>query len=77
MKLFSLWLAQTAHKTLREALISVNDDAIKDVLTLREKTFYAGAAKGKTAEEIALLMGLSERTVNFHIGNSIKKTFCR
>ncbi|MEX0632878.1 hypothetical protein M8494_15605 [Serratia ureilytica] len=26
---FFLWLAQTAHKTLREALISVNDDAIK------------------------------------------------
>ena len=44
---FFLWLAQTAHKTLREALISVNDDAIKDVLTLREKTSYAGAAKGK------------------------------
>ncbi|MCC3252338.1 LuxR family transcriptional regulator, partial [Serratia marcescens] len=34
---FFLWLAQTAHKTLREALISVNDAAIKDVLTLREK----------------------------------------
>ena len=29
---FFLWLAQTAHKTLREALISVNDDAIKDKL---------------------------------------------
>ncbi|ELQ9311064.1 LuxR family transcriptional regulator [Serratia marcescens] len=70
---FFLWLAQTAHKTLREALISVNDDAIKDVLTLREKDILRWCSEGKTAEEIALLMGLSERTVNFHIGNSIKK----
>ncbi|MEX7633451.1 LuxR family transcriptional regulator [Serratia marcescens] len=70
---FFLWLAQTAHKTLREALISVNDDAIKDVLTLREKDILRWCSEGKTAEEIALLMGVSERTVNFHIGNSIKK----
>ncbi|MDU2742266.1 MAG: autoinducer binding domain-containing protein [Serratia marcescens] len=70
---FFLWLAQTAHKTLREALISVNDDAIKYVLTLREKDILRWCSEGKTAEEIALLMGVSERTVNFHIGNSIKK----
>ncbi len=70
---FFLWLAQTAHKTLREALISVNDDAIKDVLTLREKDILRWCSEGKTAEEIALLMGVSERTINFHIGNSIKK----
>ncbi|MFJ3266208.1 autoinducer binding domain-containing protein [Serratia liquefaciens] len=70
---FFLWLAQTAHKTLREALISVNDEAIKDVLTLREKDILRWCSEGKTSEETALLMGLSERTVNFHIGNSIKK----
>lgn len=72
-ELFFLWLAQTAHKTLREALISVNDEAIKDVLTLREKDILRWCSEGKTAEEIALLMGVSERTINFHIGNSIKK----
>ncbi|CAI2426305.1 autoinducer binding domain-containing protein [Serratia liquefaciens] len=70
---FFLWLAQIAHKTLREALISVNDEAIKDVLTLREKDILRWCSEGKTSEETALLMGLSERTVNFHIGNSIKK----
>ncbi|CAI1541650.1 Regulatory protein SdiA [Serratia quinivorans] len=70
---FFLWLAQMVHKTLREALISVNDEAIKDVLTLREKDILRWCSEGKTSEETALLMGLSERTVNFHIGNSIKK----
>jgi LuxR family transcriptional regulator len=70
---FFLWLAQTAHKTLREALLSVNDEAIKDVLTPREKAILRWCSEGKTAEETAMLMGLSERTVNFHIGNSIKK----
>ncbi|CAI0711321.1 LuxR family transcriptional regulator [Serratia entomophila] len=70
---FFLWLAQTAHKTLREGLISVNDEAIKDVLTLREKDILRWCSEGKTSEEIALLMGLSERTVNFHIANAIKK----
>lgn len=70
---FFLWLAQTAHKTLREALISADDEAIKDVLTRREKAILRWCSEGKTAEEIAWLMGVSERTVNFHIGNSIKK----
>lgn len=51
----------------------MNDDAIKDVLTLREKDILRWSSEGKTAEEIALLMGVSERTINFHIGNSIKK----
>jgi LuxR family transcriptional regulator len=58
---------------LREALLSVNDEAIKDVLTPREKAILRWCSEGKTAEETAMLMGLSERTVNFHIGNSIKK----
>lgn len=51
----------------------MNDEAIKDVLTLREKDILRWCSEGKTSEEIAMLMGLSERTVNFHIGNSIKK----
>ncbi|MNL78798.1 Regulatory protein SdiA [compost metagenome] len=43
------------------------------MLTLREKDILRWCSEGKTSEETALLMGLSERTVNFHIGNSIKK----
>ncbi len=50
----------------------MNDDAIKDVLTLREKDILRWSSEGKTAEEIALLMGVSERTINFHIGNRLK-----
>lgn len=72
-EIFFLWLAQTAHKTLREQLLSDNDDTIRDVLTLREKIILRWCSEGKTAEEIAILMELSERTVNFHISNSIKK----
>lgn len=70
---FFSWLAQLAHKTLRETLLPACDDAIKDDLTSREKDMLRWCSEGKTSEEIALLLGLSVRTVNFHISNAIRK----
>ncbi|CAI2495323.1 Regulatory protein SdiA [Serratia ficaria] len=68
-----LGLAQAAHQTLREALLPESDEAIKDVLTPREKDVLRWCSEGKTAQEIAIIMSLAERTVNFHIGNAIRK----
>ena len=42
-------------------------------LTLREKECLTWAAAGKSSWDIANIVALSERTVNFHIGNVIKK----
>ncbi len=42
-------------------------------LSLRETEVLRWSAEGKTADAIGLILHLSERTVNFHIANAIKK----
>ncbi len=44
------------------------------VLTDREVEALTWVAKGKSSADIAILMNVSERTVNFHISNVIQKT---
>lgn len=44
------------------------------LLTSREKACLSWAAKGKTSWEISQILSISERTVNFHLGNCISKT---
>ncbi len=43
-------------------------------LTCREQACINWAAKGKTSWEISQILSISERTVNFHLGNCIRKT---
>lgn len=43
------------------------------VLSKREVEVLRWTADGKTASEIAMILNISERTVNFHINNSIQK----
>lgn len=43
-------------------------------LTSREQACLNWAAKGKTSWEISQILAISERTVNFHLGNCIRKT---
>jgi DNA-binding NarL/FixJ family response regulator len=45
----------------------------KSMLTQRETQTLTLVARGKTSAEIAKLLKLSERTVNFHIDNAIHK----
>ena len=42
-------------------------------LTEREVEALAWSAKGKSSTDIAVLMNVSERTVNFHISNAMRK----
>lgn len=44
------------------------------LLTGREKACLSWAAQGKTSWEISQILSISERTVNFHLGNCISKT---
>ena len=43
------------------------------VLTRREIEMLTWAARGKSSTDIAAFVGLSDRTVDFHIENAIKK----
>jgi LuxR family transcriptional regulator len=42
-------------------------------LTLREAEILKWSAEGKTAAEVAMILDLKLRTVNFHIGTAIRK----
>jgi DNA-binding NarL/FixJ family response regulator len=46
---------------------------VQFTLTAREAEALTWVARGKSSNDIATLMGLSERTVNFHINNVIAK----
>lgn len=50
-----------------------NDAAPRAVLTARETQCLTWAAEGKSAWEIATIIGCSERTTKFHISNACKK----
>ncbi|MGG1945977.1 helix-turn-helix transcriptional regulator [Trinickia sp. NRRL B-1857] len=45
----------------------------KTVLSNRECEVLRWAAEGKTSYEIGMILGLTERTINFHIARSIVK----
>jgi DNA-binding CsgD family transcriptional regulator len=42
-------------------------------LTVREKDVLTWAARGKTSAEIAIILGLSERTINFHCDKAMRR----
>ncbi|NBB13320.1 LuxR family transcriptional regulator [Pseudomonas sp. SLFW] len=42
-------------------------------LTLREIEVLKWSAEGKTAAEVAMILDVKIRTVNFHIGSAIRK----
>ncbi|MCE2576697.1 autoinducer binding domain-containing protein [Komagataeibacter sp. FNDCR2] len=46
------------------------------VLTTREKECLKWTAKGKSSWEIGMVIGIRERTVNFHINNALVKLDC-
>ena len=42
-------------------------------LTRRELDVLSWTAQGKTAWEVSVILGMSEKTVNFHLGNAMRK----
>lgn len=67
------WLAQAVHEG-GVRLASMKRDAEPAImLTAREVEVLRWTADGKTSGEVAQIMDISERTVNFHITNSLVK----
>jgi LuxR family transcriptional regulator, quorum-sensing system regulator SolR len=67
------WLAQITHIAMSRIVVKklVPEAAVK--LSNKETAVIRWTAEGKSAAEIAEIMGLSIRTVTFHIGNVVKK----
>jgi LuxR family transcriptional regulator len=58
---------------LEEDCTTHSDAASYKGLTIREVEVLKWSAKGKTAAEVAMILDLKQRTVNFHIGSAIRK----
>lgn len=56
-----------------EAFFSSEKSLQYGVLSERELEILRWAASGKTAAETAIILSISERTVNFHLGNCAAK----
>ncbi|MDR0806024.1 MAG: LuxR family transcriptional regulator [Enterobacteriaceae bacterium] len=68
-----IWLSQIAHHRLAEYLLPQECSDIDCQLTKREQDILRWTAEGKTSSEISALMSISDRTVNFHVNNILKK----
>lgn len=69
---FVQMLAGHVHESVRRVLVTT-DFETSQALTTREAECLRWAADGKTSWEIAQLLKMSERTVNFHLNNSMIK----
>lgn len=67
------WITQVLHVKMTELVIDklLPDREVR--LSDREREVMRWTAEGKSAGEIAEILRLSERTVNFHIGNVVHK----
>ncbi len=68
-----VWLSHVIHGLISSAeiqrLIPISDCE----LTARESEILRWSAAGKTADEIGRILGISERTVTFHVTSSLTK----
>ena len=67
------WLAQAAHLGMSRCMTTrlLPDAEIR--LTKRELAVLRWTGDGKTSGEIAAILRISERTVNFHVRNAVAK----
>lgn len=68
-----IWLTQITHQLMANRLAEQIAPERASVLSGREIDVLRWTAEGKTASDISTIMHITERTVNFHIANCIKK----
>jgi LuxR family transcriptional regulator, quorum-sensing system regulator SolR len=62
-----VWLAHAANGVVENLIAQKNSPTVMPVLTQREREVLRWTALGKTSDEIGVILGISARTVNFHI----------
>lgn len=70
-------IANYTHEAMSRLLRPKRPPFDIDSLSMREREVLLWTAEGKTADEIGEILGISARTVNFHIRNCLDKTGCR
>lgn len=67
------WLVQIAHQGMVQCVADRLLPEAQAKLSSREIEVLRWTAEGKTSSEVAQLINISERTVNFHISNAMNK----
>jgi len=67
------WVTQVAHIGMAKLVLRCFMPEPRQKLTRREVDVLRWTAEGKTAEEIAGILGISTRTVNFHVAGIVGK----
>lgn len=67
------WLVHIAHEGMAHVVSAKRKAEQPILLTAREIEVLRWTADGKTSNEVGQIMAISERTVNFHITNSLEK----
>ncbi len=67
------WLAQSMHLGISRIVYERETPEAATQLSQRETEVLRWTAEGKTSFEISLILNISERTVNFHIANTMQK----
>ena len=67
------WLAQAVHVVMSKYIVPRLEPLTQIKLSSREREVLLWTAEGKTTNEIGCILSLTDRTVNFHINNSMIK----
>ena len=67
-----VWLAHTAHGAIARIEGKKLHEKVEE-LSRREREVLRWTAAGKTAGEVGIVLGISERTVHFHITRALAK----
>lgn len=68
-----VWLSHTANGVIDQLIARRNSPANMPSLTIREREVLRWTAMGKTSDEIGIILGISARTVNFHVTTILEK----
>lgn len=67
------WLVHVSHEVMKLACKAPELEQPQAALSKRETEVLRWTAEGKTSAEIAGILGISERTVNFHVNSVVGK----
>jgi LuxR family transcriptional regulator len=68
-----VWLSQAVHGLISNLEMKKFQLGLDQELSHREREVLRWTSAGKTAGEIGIILGISERTVNFHITSTLVK----
>jgi LuxR family transcriptional regulator, quorum-sensing system regulator SolR len=67
------WLTQAVHESMARLLVPKLMPEVAVNLSARELEVLRWTAEGKTSDEVGAIMCIAERTVNFHVNNTLIK----